>query len=83
MRRRIAKQVRAMLGDAPVGRLCRTRQACDKDAFFTCLPQAGSSRYVPCPLHGGACPRNLRVDLTCARANATLGKLHLDRRTWS
>ena len=51
--------------------------------LFTCLPQAGSSRYVPCPLHGGACPRNLRVDLTCARANATLGKLHLDRRTWS
>ena len=33
LRRRIAKQVRAMLGDAPVGRLCRARQACDKDAF--------------------------------------------------
>ena len=30
------------------------------------------------PPHGGACSHNLRVDLTSARAYATLDELHLD-----
>ena len=30
------------------------------------------------PQHGGVCPHNFHVDLTCARAYATLGELHLD-----
>ena len=44
--------------------------------LLKCLPQAGSSlRGAPA---GGACPHNFCVDLTSARAYATLGELHLD-----
>jgi hypothetical protein len=30
------------------------------------------------PPHGGACPNNFNVDVTCARAYVMLGNLHLD-----
>ena len=50
--------------------------ACYKDAFWS----AFSKPFLRCvgPPHGGACPRNFHVDLTCARAYAMLGELHLD-----
>ena len=59
-----------------MGRHCRARQRVQRGRLLKCLPQAGSSlRGAPA---GGACPHNFCVDLTSARAYATLGELHLD-----
>ena len=42
------------------------------------MPSA-SRFFAACPPpHGGACPRNFNIDVTCARAYVTLGELHLD-----
>ena len=51
-------------------------RSCYKDAFFAAFRKP-IIRCVP-PPHGGVCPRNFNVDVTCARAYVTLGKLHLD-----
>ena len=59
-----------------MGRLCRARQRVLQGRLLNCLPQANAS--LRGPSHGGACPRNFNVNVTCARAYVTLGKLHLD-----
>ena len=59
-----------------VGRLCRA--ACYEDAFLSAFPKPVLRCVGPRPPHCSACPHNFRVDLTCARAYATLGELHLD-----
>jgi hypothetical protein len=62
-----------------VGRLCQLRcNACDKDAFLSAFRKP-MLRCVG-PPHGGACPHNFNVDVTCARAYVTLGELHLDHK---
>jgi hypothetical protein len=72
--KRIAKQVRATLGDALWADFVAHASYAATHATRTpskCLPQADSS-------HGGACPRDSNVDVTCVRAYVTLGELHLD-----
>jgi hypothetical protein len=68
--------VRATLGDELWADFVTHANACYKDAFLS----AFSKPFLRCvgPPHGGACPRNFHVDLTCARAYAMLGELHLD-----
>ena len=62
-----------------MGRLCLCRahaNAYYKDAFVSAFREP----ILRCvgPPHGGACPHNFRVDVTCARAYTTLCELHLD-----
>jgi len=76
--KRIAKQVRSTLGDvlwADSARQLR-RNVVLQGRLLKCLPQADSS--LRGPPHGGACPCNFNVDMSCARAYVTLGELHLD-----
>ena len=65
-----------MLGDALWADIVAHTNACYEDAFSSAVPKP----VLRCvgPPHGGACPHNFRVDLTSARAYATLGELHLD-----
>jgi len=81
--RRVAKQLRATLGDDLWADSVAHANACYKDAFFLSAFRKPILRCVGIP-HGGECPRNFHVDLTCARAYATLGELHLwtTSRTW-
>jgi hypothetical protein len=81
--RRVAKQLRATLGDDLWADSVAHANACYKDAFFLNAFRKPILRCVGTP-HGGECPRNFHVDLTCARAYATLGELHLwtTSRTW-
>ena len=74
--KRIADKVRAMLGDALWADFVAHANACYKDALLSAFRKP----ILRCvgPPHGGVCPRNFHVDLTCARAYATLGELHLD-----
>ena len=71
-----AEQVRATLGDELWADFVTHANTCSKDAFLSAFRKP----LLRCvgPPHGGACPRNSYVDLTCARAYATLGELHLD-----
>ena len=68
--------MRATLGDALWADIVAHANACKEDAFSSAFPKP----LLRCvgPPHGGACPHNFRVDLTSARAYATLGELHLD-----
>ena len=68
--------MRATLGDALWADIVAHANACKEDAFSSAFPKP----VLRCvgPPHGGACPHNFRVDLTSARAYATLGELHLD-----
>ena len=74
--KRIADKVRAMLGDALWADFVAHANACYKDALLSAFRKP-ILRCVA-PPHGGVCPHNFHVDLTCARAYATLGELHLD-----
>ena len=74
--KRIADKVRAMLGDALWADFVAHANACYKDALLSAFRKP-ILRCVA-PQHGGVCPHNFHVDLTCARAYATLGELHLD-----
>ena len=79
---RIPMQVRATLGDALWTDFVAHASACyedacyEEDAFLSAFPQP----VLHCvgPQHGGTGPHNFCADLTCARAYATLGELHLD-----
>ena len=68
--------MRAALGDALWADIVAHANACKEDAFSSAFPKP----LLRCvgPPHGGACPHNFRVDLTSARAYATLGELHLN-----
>ena len=68
--------MRATLGDALWSNIVAHANAGKEDAFSSAFPKP----VLRCvgPPHGGAGPHNLRVDLTSARAYATLGELHLD-----
>ena len=57
--------------------MSRTPTRAKRTPSKKCLPQAAGSSLRGAPA-GGACPRNFCVDLTSARAYATLGELHLD-----
>ena len=68
-----------MLGDALWADFVAHANACYKDALLSAFRKP----ILRCvgPPHGGVCPRNFHVDLTCARAfYATLGELHLDHK---
>ena len=80
--KRIADKVRAMLGDALWADFVAHANACYKDAFLSAFPKP-VLRCVP-PPHGGACPHNFRVDLTCERRmRRSVSCTLTTSRTWS
>jgi hypothetical protein len=71
---RIAKQVRATLGDAQWADFVAHADSCYKDAFRNPILRCVG------PPRGGACPRNFLIDVTCARAYAPAPARHVGRR---
>jgi len=71
---RIAKQVRATLGDAQWADFVAHANPCCKDAFRNPILRCVA------PPRGGACPRNFLVDVTCARAYTPARVRHVGRR---